>query len=511
MLRQAGLLGLVCVLHGSICSRATAQGFNRRYDHMSPGWFQMAFAAEQLTNGNYLVIAAAPRVDSLYASSTVQATVLDQVGDTISVSRNAVLNDAAAYPGSSNSANTLPSGIIVVGGCTYSPDSIFRVALYWFDANGLAQNYVEMDLPGGWIGRQLKATPDGGFIIVGDTFDGGPEDGFILKTDSAGSPEWWEVHGLPDRREFFFSVDLAPQGGYYIGGNVGANSGTFDPWVLMCDSTGALVWEFTHGTPYEDFARAQVTSLADGTMIVGSGLPSGTFGNQWAQLFNVDSLGNIIWDKLYDVDSYSTNFSQVKEITPNGDMVACGWSYLLGDIDGILLRTDHEGDSLWMRHYLYYDSLMNDGTGLFRDVEPTADGGFIAVGAVFGSVSGNIPAGYTQDIWVVKVDSLGCIVPGCDDFSTVVAVQATNLKHALTVFPNPARERTTVNVTLPAGSAFLEYLQLRLVSSDGREVLVQKAAIGENQLSLHELAGGIYYLHLTSGTTWLCGTKLLVE
>jgi hypothetical protein len=471
----------------------------------------MGWAVEQIGNGNYVIIGNTPRIDSLYASSTVQAMVLNLLGDTLSVSRNAVLNDAAAYPGDSNSAIRLSDGRIVVGGATYGTDLIARIAFYWFDGNGLAQYNQELDLPGEWIGRQLKATPDGGFILVGDTFDGGPEDAFIMKTDSAGNPVWWQTFGLPDRRELFFSVDLAPQGGYYIGGNVGANSGTFGPWVLMCDSTGALVWQFTHGTPYEDFARAQVTALADGTTIVGSGLPSGTFGNQWAQLFNVDSFGNILWDKTYDVDSYSTNFSQVKEITRNGDLVACGWSYLPGDIDGILLRTNHDGDSLWMRHYLYYDSLMNDGTGIFRDVEPTTDGGFIAVGAVFGSVSGNIPTGYTQDIWVVKVDSLGCIIPGCDDFSTVITVQATNLGSALSVYPNPTHGRSTVKVTLPVGSRLVDELRLRLISAQGQEVLVQEVVVGENTLPLQELAGGIYYLHLTSGSTWLSGTKLIVE
>ncbi len=122
-----------------------------------------------------------------------------------------------------------------------------------------------------------------------------------------------------------------------------------------------------------------------------------------------------------------------------------------------------------------------------------------------------IHQGLTQDIWVVKVDSLGCIIPGCDDFSTVITVQATNLGSALSVYPNPARQSTTVKVTLSAGSSLVADLRLRLVSAQGQEVLVQRAAIGENQLSLHELAGGIYYLHLTSGSTWMSGVKLVVE
>ncbi|MCB0814843.1 MAG: hypothetical protein KDB87_16985, partial [Flavobacteriales bacterium] len=72
-------------------------------------------------------------------------------------------------------------------------------------------------------------------------------------------------------------------------------------------------------------------------------------------------------------------------------------------IDGFLLRTNSQGDSLWLRHYWYTDSIMNDGTGLFYDVTPTSDGGFIAVGTMLGSIAGNDPPGASQDVWVLKV------------------------------------------------------------------------------------------------------------
>ena len=52
--------------------------------------------------------------------------------------------------------------------------------------------------------------------------------------------------------------------------------------------------------------------------------------------------------------------------------------------------------------------------------------GFIACGATNGCYSGNCPPQYEQDAWVVKVDSLGCIVPGCNDFGTAITEQITN-------------------------------------------------------------------------------------
>ncbi len=176
-----------------------------------------------------------------------------------------------------------------------------------------------------------------------------------------------------------------------------------------------------------------------------------------------------------------------------------------------------------MRRYFYYDSLMTDGMGELNDVIPTPDGGFIACGYTIGAYTGPYPPSYSQDVWVVKVDSLGCIIPGCDDFSTAITVQATNLKDALTVFPNPCLRQAgptspTVKVKLPSGSPLLGRgvggegdLTLRLVSAQGQEVLVQKAALGENVLDVHVLGAGAYFLHLTSGSTWLSGLELVVE
>ena len=65
-----------------------------------------------------------------------------------------------------------------------------------------------------------------------------------------------------------------------------------------------------------------------------------------------------------------------------------------------------------MRYYQYSDSLISGGAGQLRDVLPTPDGGFIAVGAAYG-VSHNGQS-YGQDAWVIKVDSMGCLEPGCD-------------------------------------------------------------------------------------------------
>src|SRR5690606_27236541 len=119
-----------------------------------------------------------------------------------------------------------------------------------------------------------------------------------------------------------------------------------------------------------------------------------------------------------------------------GDIIACGVSYDGGQQQGLLLRTTSNGDSLWMHNYAFHDSVIDQGSGRFWDVLPTPDGGFIAAGAAYQPFNAPYPPGYSADAWVVKVDSMGCIVPGCDGL-TGITEQFTNLSDAVTLYPNP--------------------------------------------------------------------------
>ncbi|QQR87872.1 MAG: T9SS type A sorting domain-containing protein [Flavobacteriales bacterium] len=360
---------------------------------------------------------------------------------------------------------------------------------------------MEYNFPGNWIGNELKCTLDGGYIVVGGTYTGnGTLDVFLLKLDSLANVQWVQTYGGPQWTDFVTTVDLAPGGGYYMGGVIGLGSNSYEPWVVRVDSVGDIVWANTYGTPLNDRARAELTTMADGCIVYGSGRPNGVFSNHWPQLVKVDSSGAVLWDKIYDEPSYLARFVSVKEITPGGDLIAAGVSYPNNFADGTLLRTTSQGDSIWMRHYVYYDSLMTDGTGLFYDVIPTSDGGFAACGTALGSASGNNPPGLTQDVWVVKVDSMGCIEPGCH-LITGVQSHATNLQGALVAWPNPVAHGTTatVHVALPEALA-TGALRLVVSNAQGQLVFEQSAAQGNNVLDTSRLNAGLYHVHLANAT-----------
>ena len=168
-----------------------------------------------------------------------------------------------------------------------------------------------------------------------------------------------------------------------------------------------------------------------------------------------------------------------------------------------------------MRNYLYQDSTVSNGRGILRDVQPTPDGGFIAVGMAFSG------GGYSQDVWVIKTDSMGCLEPGCH-LITGMETQITNLRDALTVAPNPVAQGGSVQVRLqlPEGFAVQGALRLTLVSSDGRVVHEKVIAVTGHSarsegvpLSLDRtrMPAGLYHLHVSDDTRWISGAKLVVE
>jgi glycerate kinase len=108
---------------------------------------------------------------------------------------------------------------------------------------------------------------------------------------------------------------------------------------------------------------------------------------------------------------------------------------------------------------------------------------------------------------------MGCIEPGCN-IHTGITSQITNLRDALRVWPNPVASggEVTVLVTMPEGLR-KEALRVSVVSSDGKlvEERVMPPQTSTFTIRTSNYASGLYHVHLTSGSTWVGGTRFVVE
>jgi len=511
-LPRFGLLVLLaCSVQG-----AAAQVFNKRYDAFEQGYYQSAWGIERSGSGwmifsvSFEPDTVAP--DSLVATYTIILQRIDEQGNMIGQRKHKSWRHAN-FLGWADCCDGTTDGGYVSGGTIESFEGDYKVRLMRYNADGdTLWTRTFGDSTHYWVGNQVKQTPDGGFLVVGFTnvlyFSGA----FALKTDAQGHEQWREVYGQGGGGlESFASIALCGNG-YVIGGNSFLSEENADLWLVRMDTLGTIVWTKRWGGPYSD-PQCYALALADGDLLVATTwayAPEGASCTPY--LAKVDAAdGSTIWEREYGLPGYSKTLFAAKEF-PNTDLVACGVTYDGGQEQGLLLRTTANGDSLWMRNYAYHDNVIDQGTGRFWDVLPTADGGCIASGFANNPFNGPYPPGYSQDAWVVKVDSMGCIVPGCDGVG--ITEQVTNLAGALKLWPNPVQDRLHVGIHLPEDLASTGPLTLSITTLEGKLVLRQQvptSIANEVEVDVSRLASGTYALHLSDGTRWLAGSKFVVQ
>ncbi|MBL0044994.1 MAG: T9SS type A sorting domain-containing protein [Flavobacteriales bacterium] len=496
---------------------ACGQTFNKRFDPFHQGYEQVAFGIERNGENGFAVTGTGYFDDSVYLYTIPFLLRLDANGQVLS--ENKMIGGLSSIYGGgwSNSSQRTRDGGILIGGSTYNPGDIQNGAIIRFGPTGDSLWIKEYgDGVGEWIGRAAIQTKDQGYLLCGETASIGVVDGFLIKTDSLGNEQWRRTYGEPQWVDYITSVDTTADDGFFVGGNFRISQFNSELRVIRTDANGEPLWTKLWGGPYNE-PVAQVFTKADGNALV-----SGTWGYApdfaAARIYMAElnaSDGSIVWQHEYGPSIDICTLYSGKEVRPGEGHIATGYAFEPNTnfFKGQLLRTADNGDSLWMRNYFYYDSLMTDGVGEFKDVIPTTDGGFIACGFTWGSYTGPTPPNYSQDAWVVKVDSLGCIVPGCNGPMGITS-QITNMGYALNVYPNPVRDLLHVGIKLPIGFKTEGPLVLTIVTTDGklvRQESLPTSAWDDMQIDVTGLLVGTYTIHLSDAHTWIAGKKFVVE
>jgi len=398
------------------------------------------------------------------------------------------------YPGRANCSDKTSDGGWVTFG-SYSDiggDSVQGV--FWrFNSNGDSLWTLSM-FPGStvkYVGAMAKALSDGRIMGCGAEYSGAGETGqfFLMQLDGNGDTLWTRSYGGPTRDECF-SMDLCADGGFILGGWTETNGGfNYDMRVMKTDSLGHLQWQRVLGGPYID-TWANVVATSNGDFLV-----AGDLGVSQVNISAIEKLyaarldtdGSVIWERTYGSGSTQNQLNSVKECS-NGAFIAAG-DYS-NDVKGVLLKIAANGDSLWMRTYQHPPLVGQFTTHLLQDVVPEPDGGFSACGMLNDG---------QQDLWVIRVDSFGCLVPGCQMYDHI-AEQGVELHVGL--YPNPAHDRVYISFRSardPSGE-FVMY------NSSGEAVRRFKSggASEEIDLDISSQPVGLYLLRYEDkqGTRW---------
>ena len=233
-------------------------------------------------------------------------------------------------------------------------------------ANGTFEWMKVFDASNDDIGRSVRQTSDGGYIITG-TYTGDERDVWLIKTDSVGNMEWNTTFGGEDD-DFGYSVEQTTDGGYIVAGSTSSYGYGDNIWLIKTDSKGNKEWDRVFGQGGYQNGRS-VQQTIDGGYIVGG---------DW--FVKTDSEGNEEWIKEIEGED-------VRQ-TSDGGYIIAGSGY-----DIKLIKTDLEGNVEWSKKLA--------GSGRGNSVRQTSEGGYIITG--YGGGNGWVPCSMV----LIKTDSEG--------------------------------------------------------------------------------------------------------
>jgi hypothetical protein len=228
--------------------------------------------------------------------------------------------------------------------------------------------------------------------------------------------KWQTCFDLPGR-EIIYDIEPVNDGYFVLQGYVGEYE---DGQILLrrITASGELIWEKQYGGSLGEGA-VKISKANDNNFIIMGATASSdgdvTFnpypGSYSHWLIKIDSIGNIIWDKV--LGNTSRNTIEDGILTDNG-IILYGWiaggggdvTNFYGGYDAWVIKTDLEGNKLW--DYTIGKSSIDYG---FCVVE-TRDKGILLGGSslIDEGTGGNIDCqshGWKPDAVLFKLDSLG--------------------------------------------------------------------------------------------------------
>ncbi|MBD80888.1 MAG: hypothetical protein CL840_18370 [Crocinitomicaceae bacterium] len=167
--------------------------------------------------------------------------------------------------------------------------------------------------------------------------------------------------------------------------------------------------------------------------------------------------------------------------------------YVIGRHDNVgwpsytLTRMTSTGYTVWMHNYAYKNF---DRSNHLWDFIRTSDKGFIFCGDVN-------PDNSNQDVWVLKVDSNGCMSPECKSrvYDIRLGIDRTKAFDVnIKIFPNPMVDELHVDFTEPKNITW----HYQLIDQKGRILKQGDVDPDESVIDTQQLSTGVYLLQLES-------------
>ena len=224
----------------------------------------------------------------------------------------------------------------------------------------------------------------------------------------------------------------------------------------------------------------------------------------------MDTNSVFIWRTFLN-DAYYKYFYTLRTFD-DGSIVAVG-AKIIDDTyatHGYIIKLDSNGTILWERDYSEYPT----SDHYFYDFRQMPDKSYVISGMGVKEIDGTAQS----MCWLVRLDSLGCLDPGCD--GTSIIEYPENKSSIFIIYPNPISNISTVEIHIPSDFNIMpgEKLQLNIYDMNGR-LVDHYANIPVNNpneiirfnIYRKNLANGLYDAQLNYGNIYLGEFKIVVE
>lgn len=428
----------------------------------------------------------------------------------------------------------LPDGYLISERIVLSNDSAIGIGIRKIDLFGNNIWYKKLSHPGTQIIASKNAMHFGlnNTIWISCTYSDSlltliPSDGMLINININGDSLFSVKFGGPQSDRIYNSI-VDNDGNIVCAGAKYKAANKDNPWAIKFDQNGNLLWENQQNNSSfsrhfeallqndngdyffagiikqsgENILRSKINN--DGTtawtkpnsisnFLVGRATGIATFEDELIITGNNNSGSeNTISYNFYDTAGNYLDYRQFGHVFLKLNLYT---NPLLIDSNSFAVagrNQNHEGDSAywgWFINFQYPDSMIWDRTyhynnssdHLFYDLKRTSDGGFIICGFNKND-SLNV-----NNSWVVKLDSNGCDVPGCELLNTN-DIQNKELK--ISISPNPANQFFDINFNGRHGKVIVQ-----LFSIEGVQLSEWKIDNNE-RFSLDKYANGLYMIRI---------------
>jgi hypothetical protein len=231
-------------------------------------------------------------------------------------------------------------------------------------------------------GGFIDTTADGGYAIAGhtDSWGSGTSDLFMVKFTSADAVQWTSVIGTASQAESSTGFSIAPDGSYYLGGELFA---TYEGAITKLNSAGALLWSKklasnTTASPTSDYFQDIKATNDNGCVVVGWSwsyrLPGAVSRQCIVEKFAAD--GTLEWAKIVGANADGLGSLDAYGITQTSDN---GYVITANSSTAVLFKLTPTGDLSWAKSFA-----SAGGFAAASKIRTTLDGGYFLSGVSTG-------------------------------------------------------------------------------------------------------------------------------